>query len=89
MEDYIKCELIGGGSPRHLNTFSNLLIVAVHYTNQHMLCIGVILYTYSVHMYTMLSTSKYQNISYHVAIVDCNHVGSAIASFEDLVTFHR
>ena len=32
MEDYIKCELIGRGSPRHLNTFSNLYIVAVHYT---------------------------------------------------------
>ena len=31
MDDYIKCELIGGGSPRHLNTFSNLFIVAVHY----------------------------------------------------------
>ena len=30
MEDYIKCGLIGGGSPRYLNTFSNLLIVAVH-----------------------------------------------------------
>ena len=32
MEDCIKCELIGGGSPRHSNTFSNLFIVAVHYT---------------------------------------------------------
>ena len=31
--EYIKCELIGGGSSRHLNTFSNLLIVAVHYTH--------------------------------------------------------
>ena len=29
VEDYIKCELIGGGYPRHLNTFSNLFIVAV------------------------------------------------------------
>ena len=28
MEDYIKGELIGGGSPRHLNTSSNLFIVA-------------------------------------------------------------
>ena len=32
MKDYIKCELIGGGSPRHLNTFSDLFIVVVHYT---------------------------------------------------------
>ena len=33
MEDYIKCELIGGGSSRHLKPFSNLFIVAVHYTH--------------------------------------------------------
>ena len=39
MEDNIKYELIGGGSPRHLNTFSNLYIVTVHYTYQYMLCI--------------------------------------------------
>ena len=32
MENYIKWELIGGGSPRHLNTLSNVFIVAVHYT---------------------------------------------------------
>ena len=29
--EYIKCELIGGGSLRHLSTFSSLPIVAVHY----------------------------------------------------------
>ena len=33
VEDNIKSELIGGGYPRHLNTFSNLFIVAVHYTH--------------------------------------------------------
>ena len=27
VEDYIKCELIGGGSPRHFNTSSNHFIV--------------------------------------------------------------
>ena len=32
MKDYNKCEKIGGGSPRYLNTFSNLFIVAVYYT---------------------------------------------------------
>ena len=42
----IKCELIGGGLPRHLNTFSNLFIVAVHY--QYMLCIVAIM-LYHVH----------------------------------------
>ncbi len=35
-EGYIKCKLSDGGSPRHLNTFSNLFIVAVHYTHQGM-----------------------------------------------------
>ena len=30
MEDYIKCELRGEGSPRHLDTFSNLFIVSTH-----------------------------------------------------------
>ena len=33
MGDYIKCELSVGGSPRYLNTFSNLFIVSVHYTH--------------------------------------------------------
>ena len=42
MEDYIKCELMGGGFPSVLNTFSNLFIVAVHYTYQYMLCIVAI-----------------------------------------------
>ena len=42
MEDYIKCELVGGVSLRHLNTFSNLFIVAVYYTYQYLLHIGAI-----------------------------------------------
>ena len=29
----IKCELIDGGPARYLSTFSNLFIVAVHYTH--------------------------------------------------------
>ena len=33
-EAYIKCEQIGGESPRHLNTLSNLYIVAVHLPHQ-------------------------------------------------------
>ena len=32
MKDCIKCELIGGVFPRHLDTFSDLFIVVVHYT---------------------------------------------------------
>ena len=34
--------MIGKGSPRDLNTFSNLFIVAVHYTYQYMLCVVAI-----------------------------------------------
>ena len=38
MEDYIKCELTGGGSPRLLNTFSNMFDVGCTlHTNQYML----------------------------------------------------
>ena len=58
---------------RHWNTSSNLFIVAVHYTYQHML----------------LLLQNNHNIPYLAAIVDCTHVGSATASFKDLVTFHR
>ena len=40
MKDYIKRELIDGGSPRYLNTFSNLYIVGCTlHTYQYMLCI--------------------------------------------------
>ena len=50
MEDYIKCELIGGGFPRHLNTFSNSFIVAVLYTHtKYMLCIVAIVDYQVVH----------------------------------------
>ena len=60
MEDYIKCELVGGGSPRHLNTFSNLFIVAVHYTHiQYMLYIAAIVDCTHVHHvvhYTHINT---------------------------------
>ena len=38
-------------------------------------------------MYTMLSITE--SSEYLVASVDCTHVGSAAASFEDLVTLHR
>ena len=40
-------------------------------------------YTY---VYTM---SKISDIPYLVVIVHCTHIGSATASFEDLVTLHR
>ena len=43
----------------------------------------VLLLLLTVLMYTTLSTTKYHNIPYIVAIVDCTHVGPAIASFKD------
>ena len=45
MEDYIKCELIGGGSPRHLNTFLTclLLLYTTHISTRAMCCC----YTYT------------------------------------------
>ena len=48
MEDYITCELIGGESPRHLNTFSNLFVVATH-SHQYMPCIVAIVDCTHVH----------------------------------------
>ena len=42
MEDYIKCELIGGELPSHLNIFSNLFNVVEDYTHKCMLCIDAI-----------------------------------------------
>ena len=74
MEDCIRCEGIGGGSPRHLNTFSDLFIVAVHYTHNN---------TAAIKLYKVL------DMPYLASIVCCTHIRSATASFEDLVTLHR
>ena len=55
MEDCIKCELVGGGSPRYLNTFSNFLfyfycwLYTAHI--QYTLCIVAILdFTHVFHV---------------------------------------
>ena len=45
VEDYIKYELISRGSPRHLNKFSNLFIVAVHYTHTNTCYVLLLLLT--------------------------------------------
>ena len=55
-------------------------------TYQHMLCIVAIAICAT---YTMLATTKYQNILHPVAIVDCTHVVPATISFKDMVTLHR
>ena len=81
VEDYIKCELINGGKHHIFQNFSPL-IVAVHNTHQYILCIVAIVDCTQV---TMISITKQSDL---VAIVDCIHIGSTTASFEDLVTFH-
>ena len=43
------CKLIGEGSPRHLNTYSNLFIVAVHYTHINTYYVLLLLLTTHVH----------------------------------------
>ena len=82
----IKCGPIGGGFPRHPNTFLMCIFFAVRYTYQHMLCNVAIadctLVNHVVHY------KNNQNIPYRVAIVDCTHVGSVTDSFKDLVTLH-
>ena len=59
MEDYLKCELMGGGSPRHLNTFSNMFIIDVHYTHGNTCYVVLLLLT--VHVYT----SSYYLLLHH------------------------
>ena len=56
MEDYIKCELIGGGSPRDIETFSNMFIVAVRYTHANTCYAMLLLLTVPID--TMLSIAK-------------------------------
>ena len=66
---YIKCELISGASPRHLNTFCHFFIYCWQYsTHISIHVMNCLLLT--VPMYTMLSIS----IPYLVA---CTHTGSA------------
>ena len=81
MEDCIKRVLIGGGSSRHLNTSSNLFIVAV--PTHISIHVAIVDHT-DIH-----NVENNWNILYLVAIADCTRVGSITASFEDLVTLFR
>ena len=73
VEDYIKCKLIGGGSPRHLNSIANLFIVAEHYTHINT-CYALLL---------LLLCHVHHVVHYNISD------GSSSASFKDLVTLHR
>ena len=45
-EDYIKCEQIGGGSPIHVNNFSNLLVAgSERHTSTHAMYVLLLLMT--------------------------------------------
>ena len=58
MEDYTKCVLIGGESPRHsLKHFLTSSMLAVHYTYSNTCYVLLLLLTVS--MYTMLSTIEH------------------------------
>ena len=79
MEDYIKCELIDGGS----NTFEQFI--------KHVYCCS--LHHCIVDMIDCpckpccLLQQTNQGIPNLVAIVDCTYAGSATASFKDLKHF--
>ena len=62
--DYIKCEPIGGGYPRHLNTFSNffnfIIVGRTLHTHQytlhtHQYTLGSVAIVLTVSLYTMFS----------------------------------
>ena len=85
MRDYIKCERIGGGSPRHSNTFLTRLFCCNLNTYQYMLVLLLLL--------TVPCTLRcpLQNIrtNHNLLVVDCTHVVSATTSFKDLVILYR
>ena len=71
MEEYSKCELIGRGSPRYLDSLSNLFIVDCITTYQ---CMVMIVNCTHVHHD---ATTKY-----HILLFYCTHVGSATISLK-------
>ena len=86
-ENNIKYELIGDGSPIYLSTFSNLLIVAVHYTyKHHMLCIVAVVDCTHVH-HVVLNKITEQSISFYYCRL--SPYGPAAASDNDLLTLQR
>ena len=57
----IKCELSGGGSPRHLNTFSNLVYDCCPlHTYQYMLCIVAIVHC--IHIVSAITTVSFGDL---------------------------
>ena len=63
--------------------FKHLFFVTVHYTYTHTQAAIVDC------NYVRIPRCPQKNNLYIVSIVDCTHIGSATASFKDLVIFHR
>ena len=81
MEDYIKCELIGGGS-LDIKIFPTcLLLLYVHiYQHNAMYCC----YCWLHPCRPCCPLLNKWNIPCHVAIMDCVHIGSATSSIKDV-----
>ena len=60
-------ELMGGGSPRHLNTLSNWFTVAVHHTRINTCYVLLLLLTGP--MYSMFPLQMNQNIRTYTAYI--------------------
>ena len=85
MRDYIKCERIGGGLPRHSNTFLTSLFCSNLNTYQYMLVLLLLLTVPCIPCCPLQNIRTYHNL----LVADCTHVASATTSFEDLVIVHR
>ena len=69
MEDYNKCKLSGGGSPRHLNTFSNLfLLLYTTHISTHYVCIVAIVAVHYTHQYTLCMHCGYCCCTLHTSV---------------------
>ena len=75
------------GVPRYFEHFLTCLLTLLYTTHISTLAMHFC-YWFTLPIYTMVSTTKYQNISYNVDIVDdCILIsGSATVSFKDFVT---
>ena len=69
MEDYNKCKLSGGVSPRHLNTFSNLfLLLYTTHISTHYVCIVAIVAVHYTHQYTLCMHCGYCCCTLHTSV---------------------
>ena len=77
MSEFNKVQLSSSGSPGFLDTFSDLFIVVVHYTYQHIIVDYSCRVSYSLHQ--GLGQVAQENSTKQTAYIFCR--GSATASF--------